>query len=205
MVMLDIATRFEPAAQAKGRALAVTGLLVGLAALPTAFVPSMSRPALVLAGLAFLVSGVAVVGALGRRRAGRNLAAAGTALGVLAGVTVLVVQATYAPGLPAREAPDPVVPAVVPTLTDVKVSLGRYGRQGVPVKVTNNSDRLRSVDLTVAAVTAKGRRIAVDTVPASRIAPGATSTVLAFSDDFAALAAQLRTARFSLIEAASFA
>jgi hypothetical protein len=205
MVMLDIATRFEPAMQAKGRALAVTGLLVGLVALPAAFVPSMSRPALVLAGVAFLVSGIAVVGALGRRRAGRNIAAAGTALGVLAGVTVLVVQATYAPGLPAREAPDPVPPAVVPALADVKVSVGKYGRQGVPLKVTSSADRLRSVDLTVAAVTAKGRRIAVDTVSASRLAPGATSTVHAFSDEPAALARQLRTARFHLIEAASFA
>lgn len=206
MVMLDIATRFEPVAPVRGRALAVAGLLPALAAAALALLPRFERSALALGGIALLVSGVALVRALGGRRRGRNLAVAGVVLGLLAGIGVLVSQATYAPGLPAR--PEASVAdrpsAVAPTLTDVTVTLGRYGKAGVPVTVRNTSLRQRSVDLTVAAVTRKGRRIATDTISASRLAPGSTNTVTAFEGASADLAGQLRSARFLLIDTASY-
>lgn len=204
--MLDLATRFEPAVRTKGRALAVAGLLAGLAALPLAFLPSYKTTALTLGGVGLLVSGVALVHALGGKRRGRNLAVAGVVLGLLAGIGVLVSQATYAPGLPARPgiSPEDIPSAVAPALKDVKVSFGRYGKDGVPVKITNSAPRQRSVDLTVEAVTPKGRRVATDTVSASRLQPGATSTFTVFEGETAKLASQLRTAKFRLIDTVSY-
>ena len=206
MVMLDIATRFEPAIKAKGRTLAVLGLLPGVVALPLAFLPGHKTSALTMAGVALLVSGVALIRAYGGRRRGRNLAAAGVTLGLLAAIGVLVAQATYAPGLPALPVTDPtaIPSAVAPKLADVTVKIGKFGVTGVPVAVTNSALRRSSVDLTVEAVSRNGRRLATDTVSVSGIEPGATSIATVFGGEAPALAKQLRHASFRLIETTKF-
>jgi hypothetical protein len=203
MAIVQYGTRYVPSAVRKGNGPAVAGLVAGVVALPLAFAAQWRTPALLLAALSVGVSGVALAGAIAGRRTGRHIAGAGAAAGLLASL-ILIVAANQGAGLPPASAPDPIVSAVAPSLSDMSVKVGSYGKVGVPVVVTNSSLKQRSVDLTVEAVTKRGKRIATDTVSASRVEPGTTSTVTAFVGETGALGKQLKSAKFRLIETTSF-
>lgn len=80
-------------------AMAITGLVIGIIALLTSFIPIVNNISFFLAILAAIFAIVGLVSAVRGTRAGKGLAIAALAISIVAGAIVLVTQAAYSAAL----------------------------------------------------------------------------------------------------------
>ncbi len=87
---------------------------------------------------------------------------------------------------------------------DLGVGLGTYAAGGLPVTLTNTSDRTLSYNVTVEALDEAGRRVTLDAVFTTALTPNQSTVATLFSHHTGATAAALGASTFRVVEASSY-
>lgn len=190
---------------------AVAGLILGIIAMTTAFLPIINNFSFFMALIGLVLAIVAVVGIRKGNSAGMGIAVAGLILCIIAGLTVLGTQAIFSAAVDdASQQLDKMTGDATDEVlgVDVDVSLGEFSirkdsyglvKSELPVTITNLLDEQATYWVKVEAVDASGSRIADDTVYVNDLGPGQSTTQKAFpyvsSDSYDAM----KNARFGIV------
>lgn len=190
---------------------AVAGLILGIIAMATAFLPIINNLSFFVALIGLVLAIVAVVGIRKGNSAGMGIAVAGLILCVIAGLTVLGTQAMFSAAIDdasqqldkmSGDATDDIVGV------DVDVALGEFSirkdgygivKSELPVTITNLLDEQATYWVKIEAVDASGSRIADDTVYVNDLGPGQSMTQKAFSYVSSDSYDAMRSARFDIV------
>lgn len=195
--------------------LAVAGLVLGIVALATSFLPIINNISFFIALVGIVLSIIGIVGIRKGKNSGMGMGVAGLVLSIVACVAVLSSQAFYTAAIDsavdeANQQLNKVTGDATEEIlgTEVDVALGEfqiskdsYGfvTSKLPVTVTNLLDEKATFTVTVEAVDASGSRLDDYTVYVNDLGAGQTTTLDAFtyvtSDDYEAM----KSASFNIV------
>lgn len=199
----------------KKSGLAIAGMVLGIVAIATSFLPIINNGSffLALVGLVFVI--VSMLGIRKGKSSGMGMAVAGLVLSIVAIVVVLGSQAFYGAVIDeasnqatqqlnkmSGDATDDIMGVDVGVaIGDFSISKDGYGfvSSELPVTVTNLLDEQTTYWITIEAVDGTGARISDDTVYVNDLGANQSTTLKAFtyvsSDDYAAM----QSARFNIV------
>lgn len=195
--------------------LAIAGLVLGIIAAATSFMPIINNASFFLALIGLILSIIGIMGIRKGKSSGMGMAVAGLVLCLIAGAVVLGTQAFYSAAIDSAveqtnqqfdkmsgNATEDILGVDVDVaLGDYSISKGSYGsvQSELPVTVTNLLNEQATYWIEIEAVDASGARIDDDTVYVNNLGPNQSTTLEAFSyvssDDFEAM----RAAHFNII------
>lgn len=195
--------------------LAIAGLVLGIVAAATSFLPIINNGSFILAIVGLILSIVGLMGIRKGTKSGKGMAIAGLVLCLVAGAVVLASQAIYSAAIDSAveqtnqslgkmtgDATDDILGTDVDVvLGDLSISKDGYGfvTSELPVTVTNLLDEQTTYWIQIEAVDATGARITDDTVYVNDLGANQSTKLKAFSlvssDDYDAL----MSARFNII------
>lgn len=195
--------------------LAIAGLVLGIVAAATSFLPIINNGSFILAIVGLILSIVGLMGIRKGTKSGKGMAIAGLVLCLVAGAVVLASQAIYSAAIDSAveqtnqslgkmtgDATDDILGTDVDVvLGDLSISKDGYGfvTSELPVTVTNLLDEQTTYWIQIEAVDATGARITDDTVYVNDLGANQSTKLKAFSlvssDDYDAL----KSARFNII------
>lgn len=195
--------------------LAVAGLVLGIVALATSFLPIINNISFFIALVGIVLSIIGIVGIRKGKNSGMGMGVAGLVLSIVACVAVLGSQAFYTASIDSAvdeanqqlnkmtgDATEEILGTEVDVaLGEFQISKDSYGfvTSKLPVTVTNLLDEKATFTVTVEAVDASGSRLDDYTVYVNDLGAGQTTTLDAFtyvtSDDYEAM----KSASFNIV------
>lgn len=199
----------------KKSGLAIAGMVLGIVAIATSFLPIINNGSFFLALVGLIFAIVSMLGIRKGKSSGMGMAVAGLVLSIVAIVVVLGSQAFYGAVIDeasnqatqqlnkmSGDATDDIMGVDVGVaIGDFSISKDGYGfvSSELPVTVTNLLDEQTTYWITIEAVDGTGARISDDTVYVNDLGANQSTTLKAFtyvsSDDYAAM----QSARFNIV------
>ncbi|GAA0635985.1 hypothetical protein GCM10009547_45240 [Sporichthya brevicatena] len=140
---------------------------------------------------------------VGPSRLRLSLGVAGAAVLAVAGLLAAVSLAGDS-GAPTRAAKANGAATAHVLARDLGVSLGTYAAGGLPVTLTNTSERTLAYNVTVEALDEAGRRVTLDAVFTTALTPGQATSVRLFANHTGATADALAASTFRVVEASAY-
>lgn len=199
----------------KKSGLAIAGMVLGIVAIATSFLPIINNGSFFLALIGLIFAIVGMVSIRKGKSSGMGMAVAGLVLSIVAIVVVLGSQAFYSAVIDeasnqatqqlnkmSGDATNDIMGVDVDVaIGDFSISKDGYGfvSSELPVTVTNLLDEQTTYWITIEAVDGTGARITDDTVYVNDLGANQSTTLKAFayvsSDDYAAM----QNARFNIV------
>lgn len=183
----------QPNTQLSRSGLAIAGLVLGIVAIATSFLPIINNISFFVAIVGLILAAVSIGSIRKGKKRGMGMGVAGLVLCIISLVVVLGSQAFYSAALDgaSKELDKMAGNATEEILgTDVDVSVGQfkiskssYGLvdSSLPVKITNLTDDKASFWIQLEAVDASGARIEESSVIVNDLGPGQSVTEEAFT------------------------